>query len=1083
MKLHLQTQNYLGKWPKIACTHLIIALTLTGSAVFAEDSPKEPTKALKVMSARKNITGTVKDAQGKPLPGVVVKIKGTNTATSTDTQGVFRLNLPLGNETLVISYLGYKTQEITMKGESQIEVKLEESSSELTEVVVVGYGTQEKKHLTGSIATIDIKAVENIPVGSLTEALKGQIPGVTVGGGYARPGDNATLTIRNPTFAVKDGGRTEPLYIIDDIFRTSDDFNKLDASEVENISILKDAAAAIYGIQGSNGVVVVRTKRGKSGAPKINYGVSVGAADATMLPKVMSGIEQATYLNDYTRAAKNYVADGNSGYLADAGWYSPDELEYFKNNSTDWLKKAWQTAYTTRHTLNVSGGSDKATYFAGASYINQTSNFDGINTKKWTFRASSDVKLNKNLTMGFSLSGDLSDNDRFWFKQGSENPDNDVKSLIGTPMFNPYYVNGLPTLLTTGNTGSVDGTHFFEVQRLNNFTDTKNNGLNVQGTLNYEVPFIKGLKAGVNYNKNLNNSWGKQFGTRYNVYQFSMLGDKKHIYGGDVIKTVSVNNGDRVRISPSYTDNYQLNGTLNYTRKFGKHEISLLGVYEQVESSSDLVNASREGVLLGGLPNQQYATGTNSSDEVQTEFGRMAFAARANYNYADKYLAEFSYRGDASVYFAPGNRWGYFPSLSLGWVVSEEPFFKGKVKNFDFLKLRGSVGLLGIDNTKSFWYDRNFSLSTGKGAVFGGNSDRPLAINPNNALANANMKWDDDTKYNLGIDAQFLKSRLSVTADGFLDHRYNQLTTLSSAVSLLIGAAIPTENYGIANNFGYELSVAWRDKIGENWGYNVNTFLSWSDNKLIRLDQTVGNYGNFLDGTGLSSDRGVLGYKSLGMFRTQAEVDAFMAKNPNYRAFGEIPKPGMLKYQDIRGPKDANGNYTAPDGVVTENVDYDYLTPKASNHYSLGFNFGGNYKSLSMSVVMGLSWGGQSMIESGALKAATATSNRPEFWSDHWTPENTNAKYPNPYYANNYNRTTDFWFVSSFTFRMTNFNISYGMPEQWAKTAGLKSAKIFLVGTNPINFYNPFSYKDNASGAYDIYPQLKTFSLGLNIGL
>jgi len=1082
MKQQLQTHNYLGIWRKLACTPIIIALTLTGGTVSAVDFPEDSSKVSGIMSARKHITGTVKDAQGKPLPGVAVKIKGTNTATSTDSDGIFRLNLPLGTETLIISSIGYATQEIVVNGRSQIDVKLLESSSELTEVVVVGYGTQEKKHLTGSVATISVQAIEDIPVGSLSAALRGQTPGVSISGGYARPGDNATLTIRNPTFAVKDGGRTEPLYIIDDIFRTSADFNLLDASEVESISILKDAAAAIYGIQGSNGVVVVRTKRGKSGAPRINYGVSVGAADATMLPKMMTGIEHATYLNDYTRASKNYVADGNSGYLADPAWYSPDELDYFRNNSTDWLKEAWQTAYTTRHTLNVSGGSDKATYFAGASYVNQTSNFDGINTKKWTFRASSDVKLSEGLSLGLSLSGDLSNNERFWFKQGSESADNDVKSLIGTPQFNPYYVNGLPVLLTTGNTGSIDGTHFFEVQRLNNFTNTRSNGLNVQATLNYEVPFLKGLKAGVNFSKNLDNSWGKQFGTRYNVYQFSMLGDKKHIYGGDVIKTVAVANGDRVRISPSYRDSYQLNGTLNYSRKFGEHAISVLGVYEQVESESDLVNASREGVLLGGLPNQQYATGTNLSDEVQTEFGRMAFAGRINYSYAEKYLAEFSYRGDASVYFAPGNRWGYFPSLSLGWVVSEEGFFKNKVKAVDFLKLRASVGLLGIDNTKSFWYERNFSLSTGKSAVFGGNSDRPLVINPNNALANGNMRWDNDTKYNVGIDAQFLKNRLSFTADGFLDHRYNQLTTLSSAVSLLIGAAIPTENYGIANNFGYELSLAWKDKIGKNWGYNVNTFLSWSDNKLIRFDQALGNYGTFLDGTGLSSDRGVLGYKSLGIFKDQADVDNFLAKNPNYTAFGEKPKPGMIKYQDVRGPRDANGNFTAPDGIVTENVDYQYLTPKSSNHYGLGFNFGGSYKTLSLSVVMGLSWGGQSAIESAAIKRATATSNRPEFWSDHWTPENTDAKYPNPYYANNYDRTTDFWFRSSFSFSMTNFNVSYGLPQPWAEKAGLKTAKIFLVGTNPINFYNPYGYKDNTS-AFDVYPQLRTFSLGLNIGL
>lgn len=1078
--MHLYTQNYLRKWPKIACTHLIIALSLSGSAAFAANPVLGFSEVTPVATVRKNITGTVKDAQGLPLPGVGVKIKGTSSGTSTDEQGVFRINLPVGNETLVFTYVGYKTIEVPVNGRVQLKIQMDEIASDLNEVVVVGYGTQEKKHLTGAVASINVAQIADIPVGSLTAALRGQTPGISVAGGYARPGENATLTIRNPTFAVKNGGRTEPLYIIDDIFRTADDFNTIDASEVENISILKDAAAAIYGIQGANGVVIVRTKRGKTGAPKISYGVTVGAADATQLPKMMSGIQQATYLNDFLRAGKSYVADGSSGYLADAAWYTDDELEYFRNNSTDWLPVAWQTAINTRHTLNVSGGNDRATYFAGASYNTQSSNFDGINTDKWTFRASTDIKLTAGLSLGVSLSGDLTKNKRYWFKQGNESLDNDVKSLLGTPMFNPYYVNGLPTLLTTGTTNSVDGTHYFEVQKLDNYTNTRTNGFNVQATLNYDVPFIKGLKAGLNFSKNLDNAFNKQYGTRYNVYQFSMLGDHKHIYGGDVIKTISVSNGDKVRISSSYKDSYQLNGTLNYARKFGKHSISVLGVYEQVESETDLVNATREGVLLGGLDNQQYATGNNLSDESQSEFGRLAWAARVNYAYADKYLVEFSYRGDASVYFAPGNRWGYFPSLSLGWVMSEEPFFKNNVKFVDYLKIRGSVGLLGIDNTSNFGYARNFSLVTGNSAVFGGNNDAGLAIKPSNAMANTNMKWDNNTKLNLGFDAQFLKSRLGVSADGFLDHRYNQLTTLTSAVSLLIGAPIPAENYGIANNFGYELSVTWKDKIGKDWGYNLNTFFSWSDNKLIRTDQPLGNIGNFLDATGQSSDRGVLGYKSLGIIRTQEHLDELIKRG--YKAFGESPKLGMIEYQDVRGPRDANGNFTAPDGIITENVDYTYLTPKSSNHYGIGFNLGATYKSVSLNTVIGLSWGGQGAIESSAIKKATATSNRPAFWSDHWTPENPDAAFPNPNYTNNYDRTSDFWFRSSTTFRMSSINLGYTLPTKWAAKAGLANAKVFFVGTNPINFYNPYDYKDN-TGAYDTYPNLRTFSLGLNVSL
>jgi TonB-linked SusC/RagA family outer membrane protein len=1024
------------------------------------------------------VTGVIQNQETKePLPGVSVSIKGTDKTTLTNEKGQFTIVVSGEETVLKFSSIGFAYQELRVGDKSALTIAMEKDNKQLDDVVVVGYGTQKKIHLTGAVATVDMKQVQDLPVGSLSAALRGQMPGISVNGGYGRPGDNASITVRNPKFQVKDGGSTEPLYVIDDIIRTPADFNVLDATEIENISILKDAAAAIYGIQGANGVIVVRTKRGKAGTPKINYSFSYGIADATELPKMMNGIQQAVYLNNMLMAEKNFDP---ALYKADAKWYTDDELEYFRNNSTDWLKEAWQPAATMRHALNVSGGSDKATYFASVSYTDQTANFDNINTDKWTFRASTDIKLTSGLKLGLSVSGDLSENKRYYNKQGSESADNDVKTLVGTPMFNPYYVNGLPVLLTSATNSQVENYHFFEIQRSNNTTVTRNTGLNVQATLNYEVPFIKGLKAGLNYNKNLDNTFGKQYGTKYNVYRFSMLGTNKHIYGGNVLSAVSLSNGDRVRISPSYSDNYQLNATLMYERSFGKHQINLFAGYEQYEAKTDLVNAMREGAIVGGLDNMNYALGTNTTDEVQTEFGRLAYIGRLNYNYANKYLAEFTIRADANVNFAPENRWGYFPSMSLGWVASQEEFFRRNINGIDFLKIRASVGLLGSDNTKGYQYLTNYVAQTGKAPIFGGNSDRGYIISPNTSIANYDLHWDDAIKYNVGIDAQFLNSRLSVTADAFLDHRKNQLTTLSSSVSLLIGASLPPENFGETKAFGYELSIGWKDVINKNWSYNINTFLSWSDNKMVIVDQPVGNIGTYLDAAGLSDDRGVFGYHYLGMFRSQQQVDDYLAKNPGYKIFGDVPKPGMLYYQDIRGPQDASGKYTGPDGKV-DVEDADYLTPKSSNHYGLGFNFGIQYKSVSLNVVSGMSFGGQNTLESAAVKKGSATSNRPEFWADTWTPDNPNAKYPNPYYSNNYDRTSSFWFANSFTWRISAFNLGYTIPAGWASKAGISSARAFLVATNPLNLYNPYSYRDN-TGSYDVYPSIRTFSLGLNVG-
>ena len=437
MKPNLQTPLYLSKGSIKAFSSVLVALCLTGG-VGAETYANSRILTNTSIINRINITGTVKDSKGEPLAGVTVKIKGTTTATSTDANGTFRINLPLGDETLVFTYLGFKTKEVKVNSQTSLNVSLEEDAKSLEEVVVVGYGTQKKIHLTGAVETIDVKAIEDIPVGSLSAALKGQVPALSVSGGFSRPGDNASIVIRNPTSFAKDGpqGDGNPLYVIDNIIRTPSDFNLLDASEVESISVLKDAAAAIYGIQGANGVIVVTTKRGGLGQAKISYSGSVGISDATQLPDMMTGIEHATYLNDYN------FSRGRDEDHADI--YTPDELEHFKNNSTDWLAQAWQSSYITRHAINISGGTEKATFFAGGSYVNQNANFEGINTDKWTFRASSDLKLTKGLQLGLSLSGDLSTNRRYFYKQGSESAENDFLSLLGNPEFVPYYINGLP---------------------------------------------------------------------------------------------------------------------------------------------------------------------------------------------------------------------------------------------------------------------------------------------------------------------------------------------------------------------------------------------------------------------------------------------------------------------------------------------------------------------------------------------------------------------------------------------------------------------------------------------------------------
>ncbi|MGB3005354.1 MAG: SusC/RagA family TonB-linked outer membrane protein, partial [Chitinophagaceae bacterium] len=742
------------------------------------------------------------------------------------------------------------------------------------------------------------------------------------------------------------------------------------------------------------------------------------------------------------------------------------------------------------HTLNISGGSDKATYFAGFTYNTKNSNFDGLGFKRYSFRASSDIKLTTGLKLGLSLSANLSDKKNTFNKQGNESLDNDWKTLIGESQFNPPYIKGLPILIPgAGTSSNINTYHYFGVHDLDNYTSSYNNGVNFQGQLSYEFPFVKGLKAAVNFNKSISNSWGKQYGTKYNVYDFNKLGNKGHILGDSILRSYTWSNGDRVRLNPSIATSYQFNTTVNYDRTFGKHQVNALFGYEQSESSSNGLAGMVEGVVVGGQDNQNFATGTQTSFETISEEGRMAYIGRLDYNYASKYLLQVQFRADASQRFAPENRWGYFPSASVGWVISEEKFFTRLQNTINYLKIRGSVGFLGLDATKSYQWLRSYSIQTGKAAVLGGNGDRGLAVVSGVDLANRAVHWDNVDKYNAGIDARFMKNRLSVSLDGFIDKRSNMLSNLTSSPSILIGTAIPTENFGKVNNFGFEASASWRDRIGKDVTYNVTANFSWNDNKVLITDFAKGDIGTFKDPTGKSSDMGYYGYRTIGLLRTQADVDAYVTKNNITNMLGYVPggsnpiRPGMLGFVDIRGKQDPlTGKYAGPDGIIDAN-DQDYLKEKSDNHYGLGINWGVSYKALSLSVQMGMSWGGISTVESAARKVGNAYSNRPAFWTDHWTPTNTGATYPSPYYTSTYDVATDFWWRSSFSFRVTTLNLSYTLPSKWLSKIKMSGARIYFVGTNPLNLFNPYDYKDNANGSYDVFPQLRSFNMGLNISL
>lgn len=1095
MKKCLQAQNAIAKAAKL-CMIAFLTIAFFPAYTFAA---KNSTGSL-AEGARIGITGTVVDSKGLPLPGVGIKIKGSSAGTSSDMNGVFHLNLPTGNETLVFTYIGFKTKEVAVAGRTKFTVTLDDDLKALDEVVIVGYGVQKKAHLTGAIAQIKTTDVEDLPAGNIATAISGRILGVGVSGGATRPGSPATITVRQPVGASKDGGTSEPLYVIDDIVQITGNgqpdntlFNSLDPSEIETISILKDASAAVYGSRAANGVVLVKTKRGKAGKPVITYSGAFATNDATYMPKMMNAYEFGRYINlmnDPTLGKKpNYTAANIRNY-----YFSQDELDYFKGIDYNWLDQAWSSSYTTRHTVNVSGGNETATYFGNVSYYKQNGNLATLKYDRWNFRSGADVKLSKSIKVGLQLSGNIGDQQKTFNKIGGESEDNDWLTLVQTPHYLPPYINGQPSKVPGTTSDAISGYHFFEIQKLNNIAtnDARVMTVNVYGQ--YDVPYVKGLIAKASYGRNMNTSRGTQIGSRYTLPLFLGSGTYNHIYdeNSTVQETRTIENGNRLYYSNTTASSEQMNFNLSYNKQIGLHSISALGAIERSEAKSNTENVWKANPSLS--TNGQFGTASGAVDgtTVAVESGSLSYIARVNYSYADKYLGEFLFRTDASTKFAPENYWGRFYSGSAGWVISKEDWFKSKT--VDFLKVRYSFGLLGNDQTKPWQWRQRFTYQDGKGGVFGVNPGQAASTGMKmEASPNRDATWSNEFKNNFGIDASFLRGRLSTTLEGYYNHAYNVLVNRTGAVPQTVGGTVAAENYGTINAFGTEVSVDWADKIGSDFKYSVGARFSWGDNKVVKGNfQTNVQQYPWLAQPGHSADNGMWGYDVVGLLRTQDDIDKYYAQFPVTQVFNTaIPdksslKPGMLAFRDIRGKQNADGSFQGPDGIIDQN-DQIKLANKQGNLYNFALTLKASYKNFSFDCVVGGSWGGWADIDGRNYTInsdiSRAYRSLPSYWGDIYDPvNNPNGNTPNPAWSDMNSVTSNYWKVNAFRLRMNNFNVAYTLPKTWIQKIGVKNARVFVNGINPLNFYNPYSYRD-AYTTWQSYPTMRTFSLGLNATL
>jgi TonB-linked SusC/RagA family outer membrane protein len=914
-------------------TKLTVMLLLAlSTSVFAFGNPMQ--------EQARTISGVVTDENEEPVIGASIFIPGTTVGTTTDLSGKFKLNVPVDKKTIQVSYLGYSTQTITIGEQKELSIQLVPQTANLGEVVVVGYGTQRVKDLTGAATSIQMDDIVTLPGASIVDALAGQVVGLSVSKSSGRPGATGTFKVRQPVSFDGNAAFNQPLVVIDDVVQVNHlgepdmtAFNMLDYSEIESMTVLKDASAAIYGSRASAGVILVKTKRGAIGVPKISYSAKLDFADAISHIKTMNAYETGVFTNRMINQIYANKGANNTNYL-----YSNDELERMKGLNYNWLDEAWHSSLSQRHSLSVNGGADNVTYFAGLNYQTQETNLGNVQDfDKWTFRAGGEMKVRSGLKLSTSVAGyttgkvNVAEQAKItsgpWGSQaGSQDYSqlrhmpryipfeteildpltNQTKMYYVSPWVGPHYVNQS----TDANLGSgYAAWNFFANEASKARKTTAENGWNANFSLIYEVPFIKGLTLKGTYAVSYNNTYVNELGDYYqlaraentNAQGMHLLGDYtqwKFLNYGDPNGT-DVNKKPTVIYNKVTRKSEQTNLMIAYNRTFGLHDLALTGVVERAENDGDEEQLFYRGpgISYNGVSSTAGTLSTNGGETYfkKYESGALSYIGRANYKFADRYLFQFIIRADASTKFAPENYWGIFPTGSLGWVLSEEKFFQNSSlsKYIGFLKFRVSLGQTGKDNVEAWRWMQIYKINSTGGLGFGSLGGQPVAGANTNGTANRDIRWDTSTKQNYGLDINLLSNRLTITTDYYYDKTKDLIMLISDPEEpIYIGAAVPPINYGKKNAWGWEFSLRWRDEIKQSlipsWGaikYGVGLDYGISWNKTVLGQPEVFDFPSYIDKsdyTGYRSPSSVWGFKTWkntssgdGMLRTQEDIDKY----------------------------------------------------------------------------------------------------------------------------------------------------------------------------------------------------------------
>lgn len=993
---------------------------------------------------RWSVSGKVTDPTGVPMPGVSVLLKGSTVATLSDGNGSYTLSIPEKSSMLVFSYIGSKTKEVAVSKAGVYNVTMEDAANDLNELVVVGYGSQRKSSVTGSISTLNDKELLQSPVGDLSNALAGRVPGVITKQPAGEPGaDAAQIYIRgNATFG---NATMEPLFVIDGIVRSFRDFSQMDANEIESVNVLKDASsAAIFGVKGANGVVLVTTKRGKIGKVSASYTMNYGVSQVTRLPKNLGSYEYAVLfneakLNDNPNATPEFSLERLDGFRTGA------DPELYPN--TNWMDLVLGgTAPRMQHNVSLSGGTEKVKYFTSLGYLNEDGLYKSLNYKRYNVRSNLDIQVTNTTRFSVDLSGRMEN------RQAPPSGGIFEHTLRNPPIYLAKFADG-----RLASPGSYPNP-LAMISEESGYNRTSSNYLLSNFQLVQDIPGVKGLsvKGVMAFDRNF--SYNKTWNAWVPLYVKNADG------------TFESSAPSKSSLSKDFGEGQALEfqAHLNYENRFGKHGISALALFLQKENQNSGLRGARNSYTSSALELINFGPAENEVlTDREDKTGLRSAAVRVNYDYDNKYFIQGSLRRDESENFAPGKRTGYFPAVSAGWLVTAEDFMKG-VKVIDYLKIRGSYGQLGSDRIPSrFGYYNRYDLVPNN-YPFGGTLSNGLMPG---AVANADVTWETSTKTDIGFETKFLNNLIGLDFTYFNEERKNILATRSLSVPLSFGANLPTENIGKVRNRGVELVLSHNNRLSNNWSYFLSGNLTYAKNKIIEAAEA----SNVPPGKRITGrpNGGQYGYKAIGIFKDMDDYN----NSPKTSAFMSSTGPGDIKYQDISGP---NG---VPDGII-DDFDVTYLGGGSLPEIMYGISGGVNYKGFEVNFLLQGAARSQQMLTQNSAWAFYNSGTVTEEWLDRWTPDNTNASLPRLGLNANGNNyvTSSFWLKNASYLRLKNVEVAYTFKNEFLAKLKLTGVRVYANGQNLFTITDMKNVDpENTSSLGWYYPQQKIFNFGLNV--